>query len=162
MGKAMIENPPPVLGNARVLEYAVLDNSVTYTGRGPLFVGTRNDGLKELGPVPCLAIAEDFETGDILLLHCDEGWDVLGVAGGYGSLAEAKARAERAYDGLASCWIDPKIAREQAQKFRDDMWANQRCSFCDRIPPEVSQMIERNNVRICDVCVADFQKTSEP
>jgi len=26
----MSEKPPPVLGNARVLEYAVLDESVTY------------------------------------------------------------------------------------------------------------------------------------
>jgi len=76
-----------------------------------------------------------------------------------GSLAEAKTRAERSYDGLASRWIDPKITPEQALKFRDETWANQRCSFCDRIPPEVSQMIERNKVRICDVCVAEFQKT---
>src|SRR4051812_5672072 len=156
---AMTAKPPPVLCNARVLEYAVLDGSVTYTGRNPLFVGTGKEGFKELGLVPFLAIAEDLETGEILLLHCDEGWDVLGLAGGYGSLAEAKTRAERSYDGLASRWIDPKFTPEQALKFRDETWANQWCSFCDRIPPKVSQMIERNKVRICDVCVADFQKT---
>src|SRR5438445_13693576 len=77
----MSEKPPRVLANARVLEYAVLDESVTYSGHSSLFVGNINEGLKELGPVPCLAIAQDLKTGEIMLLHCDEEWDVLGVVG---------------------------------------------------------------------------------
>jgi len=71
----MSEKPPSVLGDALVLAYAVLEASVTYTGKRPLFVGTPAEGMKELGPVPCLAITEDLETGKILLLHCDQGWE---------------------------------------------------------------------------------------
>jgi len=29
----VIEKPPPVLGNARVLEYAIVDETVTYSGQ---------------------------------------------------------------------------------------------------------------------------------
>ena len=154
----MSEKPPPVLANARVLEYAVLDESVTYSGHSSLFVGNINEGLKELGPVACLAIAQDLKTGEIMLLHCDEEWDVLGRGGGYDSTAKAKTSAERAYHGVSSCWMDAKISHVKALKFRDEMWAEQRCSFCDKIPPDFNKMIERNNVRICDLCIAEFQK----
>ena len=155
----MIEKPPPVLGNARVLEYAVLDESVTYLGHSSLFAGNFTDGLKELGPVPCLAIAQDLKTGEIILMHCDQDWDLLGLGGRYDSIADAKARVERTYHGVSSCWIDAKITQEEALKFRDEMWAGQRCSFCDKIPPDFNMMIERNNVRICNSCIAEFHKT---
>src|SRR5439155_25561856 len=69
-----------------------------------------------------------------------------------------KTSAERAYHGVSSCWMDAKISHEEALKFRDEMWAEQRCSFCDKIPPDFNKMIERNNVRICDLCIAEFQK----
>jgi len=154
----MSEKPPPVLGNARVLEYAVLDESVTYSGHSSLFVVNVDEGLKELGPVPCLAIGEDLKTGEIMLLHCDQGWDVLGLGGKYKSIAQAKARAERAYHGISACWIDAKITQDEALRFRDEIWADKRCSFCNKIPPDFNKMIERNNVRICDLCIAEFQK----
>jgi hypothetical protein len=86
-----------VLGNARVLEYAILDESVTYSGHSSLFVGNVKEHLKELGPVPRLAIAQDLKTGEIMLLHCDQDWEVLGLGGNYDSVAKAKASAERAY-----------------------------------------------------------------
>ena len=47
----MNEKPPPLLGNGRLLEYAVVDESVTYSGHSWLFVGDPTSGLKELGPV---------------------------------------------------------------------------------------------------------------
>ena len=71
----MNEKPPPLLGNGRLLEYAVVDESVTYSGHSWLFVGDPTSGLKELGPVPCLAITNDLKTGEIALLHCDAEWD---------------------------------------------------------------------------------------
>ncbi|HYS08780.1 MAG TPA: ClpX C4-type zinc finger protein [Myxococcales bacterium] len=154
----MSEKPPPVLGNARVLEYAVLDESVTYSGHSSLFVGKVNEGLKELGPVPCLAIVEDLKSGEITLLHCDHDWDLLGIGGKYESTAQAKTSAERAYHGVSGCWIDAKITRDEALRFRDEIWAEKRCSFCDKIPPDFNKMIERNNVRICDLCIVEFQK----
>jgi hypothetical protein len=154
----MSEKPPPVLGNARVLEFAVLNKSVTYSGHSSLFVGNINEGLKELGPVPCLAIVEDLKTGEIRLLHCDQDWDLLGTGGNYESTAQAKRSAERAYNGVSSCWIDAKVTPEEALKFREEIWAGQKCSFCDRIPPDFDKAIERNNVRICNRCLGDFQR----
>src|SRR5207302_10885890 len=84
-----------------------------------------------------------LKTGEIMLLHCDEEWDALGRGGGYDSTAKAKTSAERAYHGVSSCWMDAKISHEAALKFRDEMWAEQRCSFCDKIPPDFNKMIER-------------------
>src|ERR1700719_3065093 len=96
--------PPLLLANARVLEYAVLDDSVRYSGRSFLFV----DG-KELGPVPCLAICRESNNSGGLLLHCDWDWSVLGVAG-YPSSDEAKRRAEHIYPGVSTRWIKPEGA----------------------------------------------------
>jgi hypothetical protein len=154
----MNEKPPPVLGNARVLEYAVLDESVTYTGHSSLFVGNVNEGLKELGPVPCLAIAQDLKTGEITLMHCDQDWDLLGLGGTYDSIADAKARAERTYHGVSSRWIDAKVIEQEALKYRDEVWADERCSFCDKIPPDFNMMIKRKDVRICNSCIEEFHK----
>src|ERR1700736_1415551 len=80
-GEPMIEKPPPILGNGRLLEYVIVDESVTYSGHSSLFVGNPTGGLKELGPVPCLAITKDLNTGEIALLHCDDEWDLLGMGG---------------------------------------------------------------------------------
>jgi hypothetical protein len=154
----MAEKPPPVLRNGRVLAYAILNESVKYSGHSSLFVGNIKDGLKELGPVPCLAVTQDLKTGEIALLHCDEDWDLLGTGGRYESVEQAKASAERAYHGVSSCWIDPMVTQEEALKFRDEVWADERCSFCDKIPPDFNMMIKRNNVRICDSCIEEFHK----
>jgi hypothetical protein len=154
----MIEKPPPVLGSGRVLEYAILNESVKYSGHSSMFVGNAKEGLKELGPVPCLAITQDLKTGEIMLLHCDEDWDLLGLGGGYDSVEQAKAKAERAYQGVSSCWIDPKVTHEEALKYVDEVWADERCSFCDKIPPDFNMMIKRKDVRICDSCIEEFHK----
>jgi hypothetical protein len=93
--------PPYVLDSARVLAYAVLDESVSYTGRISVYVGG-----KLLPPVPCLAICENLaRDGDFLLCYCTQTWEVLGV-GGYGSFELAKQRAEIAYAGVSKKW-DP-------------------------------------------------------
>jgi len=126
-----------VLGNAWVLEYAILDESVTYSGHSSLFVGTEDGVLKELGPVPCLAIAQELETGVIMLLHCDQEWSVLGLGGNYESVSEAKAKAERAYHGVSVRWVETKVTEEEALKFIDEVWSDERCSFCDKIPPDI-------------------------
>jgi hypothetical protein len=80
-----LRNPPPVLDSARLLDYAVLDESVSYSGHSSLFV----DG-KELGPVPCLAICQALDGAGVLLFHCSDDWTVLGAAE-YLSVAEAKS-----------------------------------------------------------------------
>jgi len=55
-------------------------------------------------------------------------------------------------------FIDAKITPDEALKFRDETWAEYRCSCCDKIPPDFDKMVARNNVRICDLCVAEFQR----
>lgn len=76
--------PPPVLSCARLLEYAVLDDSVGYAGRTFLFVGG-----KEVGGVPCLALCEDKSVSAVavLLFLCDEESSDLGCSG-FGSVTE--------------------------------------------------------------------------
>jgi ClpX C4-type zinc finger protein len=159
--ETMIEAPPPMLGNGRVLGYAIVDESVTYSGHSSLFVGTAKDGLQELGPVPCLAITKDLKTGEIALLHCDEGWDLLGTGGNYASVEQAKRSAERAYHGIAARWVDAQVTEEEALKYRDEVWADERCSFCGKIPPDFNMLIKHDNARICDSCIEDFHQMVE-
>lgn len=147
-----------MLGNGRVLEYAIVDESVTYSGHSSLFVGTATEGLKELGPVPCLAITKDLKTGEIALLHCDAEWDLLGTGGNYVSIEQAKASAERAYHGITSRWVDPKVSEDDALKYRDEVWADDRCSFCGKIPPDFDMMIKSDNARVCDSCIEEFYR----
>ena len=91
--------PPPELDGANVLAYAVLDETVTYTGRITSFM----DG-KLIDPVPRLIIAHNqYEPRDYLLFYCNSEWEVLG-AGGYSSLSEAKHSAEVAYAGSCNKW----------------------------------------------------------
>jgi hypothetical protein len=152
----MIEKPPPIMGAGRVVLYAVLDDSVTYSGHSSLFVGGT-----ELGPVPCLAITEELKSGEISLLHCDQDWDVLGLGGNYQSIEQAKAKAERIYRGVTAHWIETGVSAEEAGRLWDETWADQHCSFCDKIPPDVDMMIEGKGARICDACVAEFHKMVE-
>ena len=103
--------PPYVLDSARVHFYAILDDSVTYTGRITTYVGGRL-----LGPVPRLAICENLaEDNDFLILYCNDAWEVLG-AGGSETLDGALFSAERAYRGLKEKWqsLPPLNARQLA------------------------------------------------
>ena len=152
----MAEKPPPILGNGRLLEYAVVDESVRYSGRSLIFVG-----FKELGPVPFLAITKDFKTGEIALLYCDREWDVLATGGCYESLEQAKESAERTYHGISSRWIDAKVTEKEALEYRDAVWADSRCSFCDTIPPDFDMLMARDNARICSLCIEKFHKILE-
>ena len=150
-----------MLGNGLVLEYAIVDESVTYSGHRSLFVGDASGGLKELGPVPCLAITKDLKTGELALLHCDQEWDLLGTGGNYESVQRAKASAERAYPGISSRWIDAKVTEEAALKYRDEVWADDRCSFCGKIPPDFDMMVKGGNARICDSCIEKLHEMLE-
>lgn len=90
--------PPAILDSSQVLLYAVMDDSVKYTGRAYVIV----DG-KTIDPVPRLAICRNLHDDDILLFHCDNVWTVLG-AGAHGTVENAKASAETAYDGVGGRW----------------------------------------------------------
>jgi hypothetical protein len=152
--KRGVNKPPPALNQARVLEYAVLDESVAYSGHSYIFI----DG-KELGPVPRLAICDGDDQSVVRVLLCDHDWTVLGVTG-YGSLIETKNRLERMYHVASSCWVDAHVTKKQADAYLDKLSKGQRCSFCDKRPDQVEQMklkgIEKSSARICDVCITEL------
>jgi hypothetical protein len=99
MVKRSISPPPAVLDGAPVIEYLVIRNDMRFSGRTLLFV----EG-KELGPVPCLAICEEKESGGVLLFHCSSDWTVLGCSA-HKSVCDAQERAEHIYRDSAGDWI---------------------------------------------------------
>ena len=149
----MTPKPPPVLASARVLEYAVLDDSVGYSGKTWVFVGDR-----ELGRVPRLAVCEGLETAETLLLYCDHDWSVLAAAR-YDSPKRAKARAERTYPGVSRRWVSAGVSREEARAAWDQEAQQLCCSFCGRKPEQVRNLIVNGESRICNLCVAQFTRT---
>ena len=65
-----------------------------------------------IGRVPNLAICEWDVRHELMLMHCDEQWNVVGVQGWNApgaappkSVAEVVALAERYYRGLGSAWV---------------------------------------------------------
>jgi hypothetical protein len=147
-----MDSPVPeiVLNCARVIAYAIVDDSVTFIERGNFFV----DG-KLLGAVPRLAICQNVNEDDIMIFHCDNKWNVLGVAGGNASVEEAKQWAERSYKGLMNKWVPTGTTEEEVIAYLDDEFANEKCSFCGKWPLDVELMIGEK-VRICNFCVDKF------
>jgi hypothetical protein len=98
--------PPPVLDSAKVLEYAVIDSSVQFTGALHLYHGDTR-----VGAVPCLAICRDPEVDGLLLFHCDANWNVIAAQIWnnpdrpiIATVDEVKAQAEQYYCGISSKW----------------------------------------------------------
>jgi hypothetical protein len=152
----MSGTPPPVLDRARVIAYAIVDESVKWTGRQLIFV----DG-KELGPVPRLALCrcDRGEIEDILVFHCTDEWEVLGCSG-HDTLEKAKAKVEIAYSGVSEKWIDTNISEEAAKQWIKENCTDLSCSFCGREPPEAREIIESKSgeVRVCNFCIDEHYK----
>jgi hypothetical protein len=155
----MIEKPPPLLSNCHVLEYAVVDDSVKYLGDSlHVFIGDTPGAVREVGAVPCLAVTRDLDNGAIRLLYCDQEWDLVATAGEYPTVEQAKSRAERVYQGISSRWTDTNVTEDAARKYRDEVWADHRCSFCDKMPIYFDTSFERNGVAICNFCIEELYK----
>jgi len=144
--------PPPVLASARVLEYAILDGSVGFSGKSRVFVESR-----ELGRVPRLVIAEGLEAAEIVLLYCDDEWRVLAAAG-MRSSTHAKTRAERTYPGVSRLWVDAGVSKAEALAYAEEESRDFKCSFCGRRPDQVRNLLAQGEARICNFCVADFTR----
>jgi hypothetical protein len=143
--------PPAVLSGAMVVAYAVLDASIPYSGRGGLVVNG-----KKLGRVPRLAITRSGT--DVLLLHCNRAWKVLGAAA-FASTGEAEQSAERSYPGIAGKWQRMRVTRRQAEAFLKALWKGQECSFCHRRPDQADKIVAgRSGVRICDICIREIRE----
>jgi hypothetical protein len=139
--------PPPVLGRCIVTRYACTE--------GLPFAGSRLsvDGVA-VGRAPALAIGRQLQDAEVLLLHCDDEWDVAGVSA-HASIADAEADAERTYPGIAGRWIDRPVSDEEAVHYLQILWAGETCSFCGRRPDEVTKMVAGGDTRICDLCIRD-------
>jgi len=142
--------PPPTIACSRVLEYAILNDSVRYSGRSNLFSGDT-----EVGPVPCLAICQSLTRSELFLFHCDHDWSVLGTEA-RASVNAAKAAADEIYAGVSGLWIDAHVTEDEAAKHIDEMLG--RCSFCNRSPLDFEgnpRFIQKNDTWICESCVRD-------
>jgi hypothetical protein len=140
--------PPPIICIARRLYYAILDESVGYSGRTSVF----RYGV-ELGRVPCLAICKDGQMPDFFLFYCDREWDVLACAG-HPSVDDAMVRVERTFPGSLARWIDAQVSEEEGERLLDELWADERCSVCGKRMDLVDEMAEQPDVRwICDRCL---------
>jgi hypothetical protein len=151
--------PPPVICNARVLEYAVTDEAM-FTGKLQLYV----NGVV-LGAVPGLAIGESFNCDELLLFHCDEDWSVLGIQAWKKSEApdlsveQVKSRAEKYYANISSHWMAHDACVEDALAYREYLVGDHRCSFCSRAMYEVDSLVEGDGgARICNLCVTRFHE----
>jgi len=150
--------PPPLISDARVLEYAVTGEAV-FTGALVLYVGA-----ERLGAVPSLAICESLNGAERFLFHCDEDWNVLGIQAwknsegvDMSSVEEIKSQAEKYYAGISSRWVAHDDSPEDARAYQAYLVGNHCCSFCNRTMYEVDSLVEGNGgSRICNLCVTSF------
>ena len=97
--------PSAILDSAKVLAFAIVDESVTYINRKTLYV----DGVL-LGAVPKLAICQNEDEIELMVFHCANDWNVLGVTAEHESIGEAIQYTERSYNGLTDKWVKFEIA----------------------------------------------------
>jgi hypothetical protein len=142
--------PPPVLAGLYVVAYANADHDVVFEQRQTLNV----DG-QWLGRMPSLAICQDFNSGEYSIQHCTEDWELTGVAGGYGSMEEAKVRIERSYHGISNKLMLANTSIKEARAIYEAELLARACSFCGRTPLQYTTVIG-DSVRICGQCVDEF------
>lgn len=143
---------PPVLCSARVIEYAIVDDTITYTGRQTLYVGG-----KELGAVPRLAICQQLDDDMMYLAHCDKYWTVLGASGSGTepeTIEKLKESAENAYQGISNKWQSLGISKEDAIRFEALLDQGRICGFCNRIFDDDEKLFHGAYGEICHECVA--------
>jgi len=147
--------PPPALDCAHTIEYAIVDDTVAFEQRHTL-----NVGGEWLGPVPKLAICRNLDETELVVFHCDTEWNVLGVAAGYNSVEDAKAKIERSYHGLASRWISSGYSRDEAASYVAEQFKGEECSFCGRSPLQCQSIVTGKTARICNHCVDKYYQAT--
>jgi hypothetical protein len=143
------ETVPPLIDCARVLFYAIVDDTFRHVPKGTLYAGGR-----KIEAVPRLAIVRNLVDDGIMLLHCGDEWESLAVSG-VGDVDDLKRQANEHYPGLATKWqkapyTDVEFAKALADEYRDS-----RCSFCGRYHFEVGEMpmAQGHEAMICRECV---------
>ena|SRR5258708_5811132 len=105
--------PPLFLNSARVLLYAHTGGAGTYTSRVTISSGQSGE-LRDVGPVPRIAICEDLASDRFLVMYCNNRWKVL-AASLAPSIDVAKDRAERGYAGIVFTEYRPLTKKELAE-----------------------------------------------
>jgi len=138
-----------VIAGVHVEHYVVRPRTVRRARRTSLFA----NGV-EVGTVPRLAIGRSFGDRGVTVLHCSARWNVVGVAGGYVSVRDAKANVERVYPGLAPHWVRGKTSAAQARRFWRSL--GPEWSSCSRAWYEIERMVGRRSVHLCEKCINVF------
>ncbi len=138
-----------------VVEFAIVDSSVTYTDRGNL-----NVGGEWLGEVPKLAICKEYAKETYFLAHCDNDWNILCLVEERQTIAGIKEIAESHYRGIKAKWIKTGYLESDAIDLYEKEKIENSCSFCSKniYDDDLKQMIFGNKVKICDQCVSSFHE----
>lgn len=103
---------PKTLADGDVLAALFVDDSMEFTGALKLFAGG-----ERVGRVPRVAIVKKGRSRDLLVIHCDAEWNVLGIQawnapGGkrLQSVEQAKEIVERYYTNSTNKWVTVRAA----------------------------------------------------
>jgi hypothetical protein len=123
------EEPPILLDGARVVRYAIVDNTRPGLRSGVVAGGVPVD----FDVVTRIVMAEDLVDGSVLLMHCNAEWSTV-AAERLPDLESAQRTADAAYAGVGMSWtvfrdltpqeerevqITRTFLRELANEFRD-------------------------------------------
>jgi hypothetical protein len=107
LGVKVRNDIPETLADGHVVAALAVDDSMKFTGALKLFAGE-----ERIGRVPKLAIVKKTRSKDLMVLHCDEDWNVLGIQvwnapGGnrVRTIDEAKRMVEKYYTCSISKWV---------------------------------------------------------
>ena len=121
--------PPLLLDGARVVRFAIIDNTRPGLRSGVVAGGVPVD----FDVVSRIVMAEDLVDGSVLLMHCNAEWSTV-AAERLPDLQSAQRTADAAYAGVAMGWtafrdltpeeerevqITRTFLRELANEFRD-------------------------------------------
>jgi len=98
-----------------------------------------------------LAIGESMDQEEFLVLVCDERWSVVEKTA-YASVEKAKASHPEVE------WVDRPLSQDDVSPYLDELWKDQKCSFCGRRPDQVTRIVENGDARVCDICVREFRE----
>lgn len=144
-----VATPPPVIGSARVLAYATVDDTISFTGQQSLDV----DG-KPLGAVPCIALCEDIhhEQAGFFVAYCDENWEAIGIVPTTDP-ESALRQVEHYYRGISQRWTHTTVTVQQAREWIAHDSPKEVCSFCGRLSFEVARLVHGRDATICNLCL---------
>ncbi len=149
-----MQKPPVTLFYpSYVVQYAVVDSSVTFVDRKTL-----NVGGEWLSEVPQLAISKNTETSEFHLSYCSSEWEGLFAVQTAATVQEIKNIAEKHYLGIGDKWVETDYTEAEALAIFKGEKERMKCSFCGKshFDDGVTSMVTGTNANICNECVRAF------